>query len=176
MRWSAAQTLGWIIRGDPRDLGSWTTDMGPELKNAETELAKAIGAERVRAWGRLDPDSPVRQIDGSNFRHSGLVVEPGGELATRPPRYYKGERFKFIEFDEDEVKRAFIAPPPTDAKEWMLDEAKRLQALGRKGKRADMVRDCMRATGCRKRVAEAAHGTLPPEFRRPRGKSPKLAG
>ncbi|MGB6534558.1 MAG: hypothetical protein WBF58_01190 [Xanthobacteraceae bacterium] len=151
--------------------------MGPEIEWAQRALAAAIGGEKVRAWGRLTLDSEMREIPSSKFRHTGLVVDFTGELVTSAPHRTSAERrIKWIEFDEDEVKRAFPTPPPPNAAQWMLNEAKSLQALGRKGKRADMVKDCMSATGCKKRPAEDAHAALPAEFKRPRGKSPKLSG
>jgi hypothetical protein len=180
MRWSAAEALSWVMRRVPRDLPSWTPDMGPEIETAQKELAAAIGAEKVRAWGRLKRDDPEQQIPSDKLRHTGLVVDFAGELTTsRPHRCYEGERgkrWKWIEFEEDEIKRAWPTLPSASAAQWMLTEAKRLQGLCRKGKRADMVKDCMKAIGCTKREAEAAHAKLAPEFKRPRGKSPKNAG
>jgi hypothetical protein len=58
----------------------------------------------------------------------------------------------------------------------MLNEAERLHAAGSIGKRDVMVRDCMRATGCKKREAEAAHKSLPDKLKRRPGKPRKNLG
>jgi hypothetical protein len=184
MKWNAAQALTWVTRREPLDLGSWTPEILPPIEGAQQQLAKAIGADQIRAWGRpertrtrADRDGPTEQIPSSIFRNTRQIVDFTGDIATRPhTECYYGPRWLAIEFDEDEIKRAFPKPPPPDATNWMLDEGQRLQAEGRKGKRADMVKDCMKATCCTKRAAEAAHGMLPQEFRRPRGKSPRTAG
>jgi hypothetical protein len=178
MRWSAAEALAWVMRRDRRDLGSWTPDMGPEIEGAQKELAKAIGTGVVRAWGRRERDDPEQQIPSSEFRHTGLVVDVTGELVTsRPHRHYHGHRLKWIEFEGDEIKEAWPTPPPPNAEQWMLDEAKRLKAGGQMGKRDDLIQRCMDEAKCTRREALEAYKRLPDDMRRPRGKPAKhLAG
>jgi hypothetical protein len=42
MRWSAAQSLAWIIRKKPLELRVWLTEMGPDIEPAGKMLAEAI--------------------------------------------------------------------------------------------------------------------------------------
>jgi hypothetical protein len=181
MRWLAAQALAWIIKRVPLELKDWTSDMGPDIESAGKMLAGAMSAGHVRAWGRRTPHALIEQIPSDQFRISGLtlIVSPSGELTTSPPRKwftYEGIRWQDIEFDADEIRRAFPRPPPPSATEWMLKEAEAHLAAGTIGKRAVMIRDCMTATSCTKRQAEAAHKSLPDEFKRQRGKPPKNSG
>ena len=78
-------------------------------------------------------------------------------------RRYDGPRWQSIEFDADQIERVFPKPDPA-AQQWMLNNASKEQ------KRDSVVKDCMRATGCTKRVAEAAYNELPDSQRRKRGK------
>jgi hypothetical protein len=89
---------------------------------------------------------------------------------------YKGPRWRSIEFEADEIKQAWPKPPPPKAEDWMLNEAKQLHSAGRIGKREDMIGRCIAATNCTRRQALAAHGRLPAELRRPRGKPTKNSG
>jgi len=93
-----------------------------------------------------------------------------------PHKTYTGHKWHSIEFEPSEIKIAWPAPPPETASKWMKKEADRLRAEGKIGKREAMVPDCMKATGCTKRQAEAAHKALPQEVRRSRGKPPKSSG
>jgi hypothetical protein len=127
------------MRRDPRGLGSWTPDMGPGIASAQQELAEAVGAGKLRAWGRLKRDDLEEEIPTRTFRETGIVVDTHGELATIPPRSYEGVRWKWIEFEEDEIKRAWPTLPPASATQWMLTEAKRLKSEGQMGKRDDLV-------------------------------------
>jgi hypothetical protein len=181
MRWSAAQALAWIIKGVPLELKDWSSEMGLQIKPAEIKLSRAIGADQASAWGRPEPHALIEQIPGDQFRISGLtlIVNPHGELATLPPHKlstYEGHRWFGIEFDADEIKRAFPKPPPPSAMEWMLTEAEDNFADGKIAKRDDMLDRCREATGCTKREAEAAHKSLPDKFKIRRGKPPKNPG
>jgi len=181
MRWSAAQALAWIIRKKPLELREWLTEMGPGIEPAGKMLAETISAGDVRAWGRAKPHACLEQMPGDQFRISGLtlIVSPHGDLATSPAWKlftYEAPRWQDIEFDADEIRRAFPKPPPPSAIEWMLNEAERLHAAGIIGKHDDMLGRCREVTGCTKREAEAAHKSLPDEFKRQRGKPRKSPG
>jgi hypothetical protein len=177
MRWSAAQALGWVICR--ADVAQWTPDMGPQLKDAQQELAGGIADGRVQAWGRPTPHGLFEKIPSDPFRIPGLPVVVGvhGEMTSLlPHKSYADRKWHSIEFEADEIKKAWPTPPPEPAIDWMKKEAERLKAAGQIGKRASMVADCMAATGCTKREAEVAHGGLPEGLRRPRGRSPKNSG
>ena len=193
MRWSAAQALGWIIRQAPLEIGPWpkpsgtveahwTSDMSPGLKDAQKELTQAIAAGRVQAWGRPTPHGRIKKVPSDLFRIRGLpvVVDPYGEMTSSlPHKPYPTKddpKWHSIEFEPGEIKTAWPAPPPQTATDWMKNEAERLKAEGRIGKRDAMVTDCIKATGCTKRQAEAAHKALPQGVRRSRGKPPKSSG
>jgi hypothetical protein len=181
MRWSASQALAWIIRQKPLSLekGEWTPDMGPELDVAQKKLARLIGTDQVQAWGRKQSHGLVERIPSDPFRISSLtvVVGPHGDMTTLPRhKLYQGDRWHAIEFEEDEIKRAFPKPPSISAVEWMRKEAERHAAAGTIGKRDVMVRDCMTKTGCTKRDAEAAHKSLPDKLKYQRGKPRKNPG
>lgn len=144
-------------------------------------LAEAISTGRVRACGRPTPHALVEPIPSDQFRISGLtlIVTHYGDLATSPPHKlstYTGCLWRDIEFDPDEIKRAFSKPPPSSAVKWMLKKAEDHAAAGHLGKRAFMIRDCMAAIGCTKREAEAAYKLLPGEFKRQLGKPRKNRG
>ena len=181
MRWSAAQTLSWIIRREPLELKQWTSDLGPELVNAQRELAKKL-ADGLQAWGRREPHGLAERIPSDPFHINGLTVSVGvhGNMVTLPARphqpsnSYEGPRWHSIEFDEMGIKREWPQLPPPSAKGWMLDEAERLLRTTRHlGKRDDMVRRCMKQNGCTKREAEAAHKMLPDGLRRKVGNKGK---
>ncbi len=178
MRWSAAQTLSWIICKAPLELSNWTPEMGPMIKDAQKELTRLIGSGEVRAWGRPQPHKLVERIPSDPFRIPNLAVVVGvhGDMsALTPLRPYNGTRWHFVEFEADEIQKALPKPPSPSAVEWMLKEAK-LHAQGSMGKRDDMVGRCMKATNCTKRVAEAAHKSLPEHLKRNKGKPPKTLG
>lgn len=176
MRWSAAQTLAWIIQHEPVELKEWTTEMGPKIEPAAKTLATAIGADEVIGWGRATSHGSLEKIPGGSFRISGLslIVGPHGDLGTSPRHKlptYAGPRWHDIEFDADEIKREWPKPPPSSASDWMRKEAElSLQNTGQPGKRSDLVQRCMTETTCTRRVAEAAHKLLPTPLRRGRGK------
>jgi hypothetical protein len=168
-RWSASQALAWIICQKPLKLESreWTSDMGPLIEAARRKLAKAIGSGQLQAWGRKQPHGPLEAVPSDPFRIPGLVVIVGehGEMRSRlPQKPYAGARWQSIEFDADQIKGVFPKPPVPTAQEWMLKNANK----GRK--RDSLVKDCMKATRCTKRDAEAAYKELPEELRLRRGK------
>jgi hypothetical protein len=181
MRWSASETLAWIIGQKPLSLekNEWTPDMGPKLKDAQRMLAGALSSGRVHAYGRREPHGPIEPMPDDPFRIQGVPVVVGahGDLTSLAPhKPYKGLGGHSIEFEVDEIKRTFPKPPPTSAAGWMQKEAERHAAVGTIGKRDVMVRDCRTAIGCTKREAEAAHKSLPDKLKRQRGKPPKNAG
>jgi hypothetical protein len=175
MRWSAAQTLSWIIRQDPLGLKDWPSEMGPKIEPIQKKLATSIGDSKISAWGRKEPHRTLEPIPAGDFRISGmpLVIGPHGDLATVPRHKlstYEGTPWRDVEFDADEIKREWPKPPPLSAADWMLKEAKRLlDTKGQLGKRYEMVPRCIKETNCTKREAEAAHKILPQGLRRERG-------
>jgi len=185
MRWSAAQTLSWIMRQEAWELRQWTADMGPMIIDAQRMLASKIAAGQVQAWGRKQPHGLAEQIPTDPFRIPGLtvVVDVHGEMATvtarahQPFSSYDGPRWHSIEFEATEIERAWPKPPPLSATEWMLREAERLlQTTRQPGKRDDMVRRCMKEAPCSKLDAIRAFNMLPGNLRRVRGKPPKQSG
>lgn len=182
MRWSAAQTLSWIIQQDPLELKDWRAGMGPKMEPAQKTLATSIGANKISAWGRKKRHGSLEQIPGGDFRISGLllIVGPHGDLATVPRHKlstYEGVRWEGIEFDSAEIKREWPKPPSASANIWMKQEAERLfKKLGRPGKRDDMVKDCVKATSCTRRDALSAYQGLLANLRRKRGKPTKNYG
>ena len=77
MRWTAAQALSWIIQQKPLDLREWTSDMGPQLKDAQRKLASEITSGTVQAWGRKQPHGLAEQMPRDPFRIPGLTVAVG---------------------------------------------------------------------------------------------------
>lgn len=176
MRWSAAQALSWIICQEPKELTDWTSDMGPELEAAQVALAEKVGANRVRAWGRPAEHAEVETVPAGQFRIQGLqvVVGPHGDMVTVPPRKpYNGPRWSSIEFDVEDVERAFPRPPRPCVDDWMRKQVEQLKVSGRLGKRDTIINDCMSATGCTKREAETAYSRLPDDMKRKRGRPSK---
>jgi len=175
MKWSAAQTLSWIIRREPLELKQWTSDMGPKITDAQRGLTEKLAAGVVQAWGRKQPHGLTEQLPSDPFRITGITVTVGvhGDMVTLPVRphqpfnSYEGPRWQSIEFEENQVKLKWPKLPPPSATEWMLREAKALLETTRQlGKRGDMVRRCMKETTCTKRAAEAAHKMLPDKLKR----------
>jgi hypothetical protein len=180
MRWSASQVLAWIIRKQPLSLekNEWTRAMGRRLKDAQRKLAGALSSGRMHAYGRKQPHGPIEPMPNDPFRIQGVPVVVGvhgdlTSLAAHKP--YTGPAWYSIEFDATEIEREWPKPPPTSAKNWVLKEAERLHAAGIIGKRDVMIRNCMTATGCKKREAEAAHKSLPDKLKYKRGKPRKNA-
>jgi hypothetical protein len=179
MRWSAAQTLSWIIRQEPLELKQWTTDMGQLIISAQKQLANEIAAGHVHVWGRPQPHGLVEQVPNSQFQISGPTVAVGvhGDMITltarphQPFSSYEGPRWHSIEFDAVEIERAWPKPPPLSTVDWMLREAKgAVNAAGHLAKRHDLIDRCRAETGCSRRQAEAAHKTLPEQFKGGRGR------
>jgi hypothetical protein len=179
MRWSAAQTLSWIIRQEPLELKQWTLDMGPLIIHAQKKLADEIAAGHVHAWGRPQPHGLVEQVPNSQFQISGLTVAVGvhGDMITlaarphQPFSSYEGPRWHSIEFEAVEIERAWPRPPPLSAVDWMLREAEQvLKITGHLAKRHDLLDRCSKETACTKREAEAAHKVLPEQFKGGRGR------
>jgi hypothetical protein len=167
--WSASQTLAWIICQKPLKLENreWTSDMGPEIEGAQRKLAEAIGGGQVQARGRNQPHGLWEPVPPDPFCIPGLVMIVGehGEMRPLlPHKRYDGPCWQSIVFDADQIKHAFPEPPPLSAWDWMLKNANKAQ------KRDNLIRDCMKETGCTKRNAEAVYKELPEELRRPRGK------
>jgi hypothetical protein len=182
MRWSAAQTLSWIIQQEPLELKDWRAGMGPKIEPAQRKLASSIRANKIGAWGRKKRHGSLEKIPGGDFRISGvlLIVGPHGDVATLPPHKlstYEGARWEDIEFDPAEIKREWPKPPPASADIWMKQEAGRLfEKSDQPGKRDDMVQECMKATNCTRRDALSAYQGLPTNLRRMRGKPTKNPG
>jgi len=158
------------------------------MGHAQKKLGEAIVTGRVNAWGRPARRGLYEKIPSDWFRDGKrltAIVNVYGEMTSLDPRKPYPEEdndeedndhvWYSIEFDPAEVKRAFPKAPPS-AVDWMRTEAERLKAASQIGKRDSMVKDCMNATGCTKRAAEAAHKALPQEFRRSQGKPPKNPG
>jgi hypothetical protein len=169
--WSASQALAWIICHKPLRLENqqWTSDMGPQLQQAQAKLAAAIGSGEVHAWGRREPHGLLERIPRDPFRISGLSVivgEHGDMRPLSPHKQYDGPRWLSVEFEADQIKRAF-PKLYISAQAWMSKNASRDQ------KRDSLVRDCMDATGCTKRAAAAAYNDLPDTQRRRKGKPPR---
>jgi hypothetical protein len=168
--WSASQALSWIICQEPLKLENreWTSDMGSQIDEAQRKLTAAIGSGKVQAWGRREPDTLIEPIPRDPFCIQGkpVIVGAHGEMRELlPHRYqYDGPRWHFVEFDEDQIKAVFPAPPPPAVQEWMLNNAKKEK------KQLGLVDDCMDATGCTKREALEAYRSLPDELRRKRGR------
>jgi hypothetical protein len=49
MKWSAAQTLSWIIKQEPLELKDWPAGMGPQIEPAQKMLSSRINASNIRA-------------------------------------------------------------------------------------------------------------------------------
>jgi hypothetical protein len=111
MRWSAAETLSWIIRRQPRKLKDWTPDMGPKIESAQRELASAIAEDRVHARGRNcdnlhGPFEPV-SADEFSLEDTKIAVGVHGDIITLPRhknQFYKGDRWRQIQFDSEEIQ------------------------------------------------------------------------
>jgi hypothetical protein len=176
MRWTAAQTLSWIIQQEPLEFRDWSTGIGPKIEPAQKTLATGIGAGKITAWGRRERHGSLEQIPGGDFRISGmpLTIGPHGDLATIPRHkisIYEGTDWKDIEFESDQIKSAWPKPPPSSAMVWMLQEAERvLKTTGHLAKREDLLTRCRMGTGCKKREAEAAHKMLPERLKGGRGR------
>jgi hypothetical protein len=78
MRWSAAQTLAWIIQQDPLELNKWTREMGPKIEPAAKQLGAMIGASKISAWGQTKTPRLARADTwGGRFSHFGDHTDRG---------------------------------------------------------------------------------------------------
>jgi hypothetical protein len=76
----------------------------------------------------------------------------------------------------DKMTQECPKPPTARAKRWMLNEARRLRAEGKVGKRVDLLSRYKKDTGCTTLDAKAAYKNLPDELKYRRGKPPKARG
>jgi hypothetical protein len=140
-RWPAATALAYRVEGVPFEWKEWLhwrlnrglSEMGPLIKPAGIDIARAIAADQVLAWGRLSPHGPMEQISGSDLRVPGFVwvVQPDGDLGADPPHRlvaFQGRRWKGIEVDLGGFKRAF--PKPLSDRRSILHEAEQLYTEG----------------------------------------------
>jgi hypothetical protein len=114
--------------------------MGPLIEKAGMDLASAIGADQVLAWGRLTSQGQMESLAGSDLRVEGFVwvVRPDGELGTSPPgqlavfliaqheQGLKERRWYGIEIDPKGLERAF--PNPLPGGRGILHDAEQLYA------------------------------------------------
>jgi hypothetical protein len=182
---TAAEAISWIIQREPLKLTGWPSKLGPQFAAAGRELVKKAANKQLVAWGRLDQYGPLQRIPDSELRVTrlDLAVSPHGELSSYPPhkvlayRDGGGRGWHDIEFDEDEIRKIWPEPLPIIAVNWMTSEAKKVkEETGHPNKRDDLVKRCMSAIGCTRRIAQAAHKELPPEYKRSRGKPTKSVG
>ena len=134
-RWLAEQAVAYLVKGVPLPWKEWqgAGATASEIERAGIDLARAIGADQVLAWGRLTPQGPMEQIPGSDLRIPGFVwvVRPDGALGTSPPgrlAVFQGRRWYGIEVDSATVRQAF--PKPLRVERRMPDEAEQLYAEG----------------------------------------------
>jgi hypothetical protein len=197
-RWEAVEAIAYLHKGVPLPWAEWQGEGSSEadIEAAEIDLTEAIRAG-VPAWGQprpyarkeqipvgdLDPGRIDRKATPVSVAHQPkVIVSRYGNITILPRQRsadYQGPRWSDIEVDAARLMEA--RPRPVDeptstaalAVEWMLKEAGTLAAAGNKGKRDQMVSDCMNVVGCTKREAEDAHKRLPDHLRRRRGRSPK---
>ena len=186
--WTADQAISHIALRRALKGNAWPSEMGAKFESAGEQLAKHIANGQIRAKGRqveeglFHQHSPFEQIPAGDFHYPGFVfiVSPEGSLATLPRHRlhaYRGRKWDNIEVDEADVIKIWPEPPPINVVDWMTSEAKRVkEETGHPGKHDDLVKRCMSATRCTKRVAIAVHKELPPEYRRRRGKPTKSDG
>ena len=133
--WPAEEAIAYLVKGVPLPWKEWmgagaTTS---EIEQAGIDLARAIGADQVRAQGRLSPQGQMESLPGSDLRIQGFmwVVRPDGELGTNSPgrlAVFKGRRWYGIEVDSATVRQAL--PKPLRVERQMLDEAQQLYVEG----------------------------------------------
>jgi len=113
----AAEAIAYWVKGVPLPWKEWqgAGASGGEIEQAEIDLGKAIGADQVRAWGRLSPKGPMEPLPGSDLRLPGFRwrVDPDGHLGTSPPgrlAVFEGRRWYGIEFDSAMVRQTSPRP------------------------------------------------------------------
>jgi hypothetical protein len=116
--------LSWIGRREPLKLTEWPSDMGGQILPTQLKLTEAIARQRisdVRGW--LGPPGSKERVPNDLFSDPEftMIVTPHGRLTIHPS--YKRHKFeekhkidldkwwREIDFDQDEGKQAFPAPP-----------------------------------------------------------------
>lgn len=131
-------------------------------------------------------------IQASMFLDQQLAFAPSGELTRRlptlvriaPPHELLGSdadpRFPLyhnVLIEAAGLRKAWdaeanVSNRPSEILGWMIDAAETfLREKNAKPKRDSIVKDCVRALGCRYEDAEAAHRKLPDHLRRQRGET-----
>ena len=113
-RWSAAEAIGYLIKGVPLPWAAWHAAgiAWAEIEQAAKELARLIGEDRVPARGRLGSlQGPMEEIPDSDLSIAGFtwVIRPDGDLGTSPPgrlAVFQGRRWYGIEVDAAALRRA----------------------------------------------------------------------
>jgi hypothetical protein len=138
LRWSASETLAYFIVHEllSLDKGTWTREMGLELRNAQKRIRELIVSGLVQAEGKNKPGGlfiPV-PVDLLCIPDLPVVVGAHGELtlldphkAYPDPRRYsqktiqkilqKIKQWHSIRFNPDEIRRASPEPLLPSAKE-----------------------------------------------------------
>src|SRR5262245_8655887 len=123
-RWSAAQMLSRLALGKPLKLTEWPSDMDGQILPAQLKLREAIAQQRISdVRGRLGPPGSKGRMPDDLFSDSEftMLITPHGTLTIHPPhkRHKFEEKYgidldnwwREIDFDQDEGKQAFPAPP-----------------------------------------------------------------
>jgi hypothetical protein len=186
MRWSAAEALTWITRGEAMTTAVMTAHPDGRAiyraaRSACESLRQALRDERVVAWAlpagsRTDDPRPFEQVEARWFRDGQATIHPDGRIAAqRNGIEYQGREFAHAEFDAARIKAAFVSSQPA-LTAWMqaqVDEF-RARSIGQVPKAADLIRDCMAQHNCTRDKARAAYAALPADAKsglgRPRGK------
>ena len=69
-RWLAEEAIAYLVKDVPLPWEEWqgAGALDGEIGQAEINLGAAIGADLVRAWGRLSPERPMKPLPGSDLR------------------------------------------------------------------------------------------------------------
>ena len=113
-QWSAGEAIAYLVKDVPLPWKEWqgAGALDGEIGQAEINLGAAIGADQVRAWGRLSPNRPMEPLPGSDLRIPGFRWRVGldGDLGTSPPgrlAAFEGRRWYGIEVDSATVRQTF---------------------------------------------------------------------